>query len=96
MTSPEGFEFISWKQKSKVFEKFKKWKTIVEKQKEQNVKVLRSDNGGEYTSAEFKEYLTGEGIEHQLSISGATRTEWNSRVHEHATYRACPQYKVTG
>jgi len=34
------------------------------------VKYLRFDNGGEYTSAEFKCYLEGEGIEHKLSISG--------------------------
>jgi len=34
------------------------------------VKVLRSYNGGEYTSSEFKDYLTGKGIEHQLSILG--------------------------
>jgi len=32
------------------------------------VKSLRSDNGGEYTFSEFKEYLASEGIEHQLSI----------------------------
>jgi len=32
------------------------------------MKVLRSDNGGVYTSAEFKAYLAGEVIEHQLSI----------------------------
>jgi len=34
------------------------------------VKVLRSDNGGEYTSTEFKAYLAGKGIEYQLSIPG--------------------------
>jgi len=32
-------------------------------------KVLRSDNGGEYTSKEFKDYLANRGIKHQLSIS---------------------------
>jgi len=32
------------------------------------VKVLRSDNGGEYTSTDFKAYLAGEGIKHQLCI----------------------------
>ena len=42
---------------------------MVENQKGQNVKVLRSNNGGEYTFVEFKSYLAGEGIEHQLSIS---------------------------
>jgi len=39
------------------------------------VKVLRSDNGGEYTTVEFKAYLVDKGIEHQLSISG--RSEQN-------------------
>ena len=33
------------------------------------VKVLRSDNGGEYTSKEFKDYLASKDIKHQLSIS---------------------------
>jgi len=33
-------------------------------------KFLRLDNGREYTSSEFKEYLDSEGIEHQLTFSG--------------------------
>ena len=33
-------------------------------------KVLRSDNEGKYTSTEFKAYLTGKGIKHQLSFPG--------------------------
>ena len=43
---------------------------MMEKQKRRKVKFLRSDNGGEYTSSEFKGYLASEGIEHQLTISG--------------------------
>jgi len=43
---------------------------MVENQKGQKVKVLRSDIVGEYTLTEFKAYLAGEGIEYQLSISG--------------------------
>ena len=43
---------------------------MVENQNGRKVKVLRSDNGGKYTSAEFKIYLAGEGIKYQLSISG--------------------------
>ena len=34
------------------------------------VKVLKSDNGGEYTSKKFKDYLASKGIKHYLSISG--------------------------
>jgi len=41
----------------------------MENQKRRKVKFLRSGNGGEYTSSEFKEYLASEGIEHQLTIS---------------------------
>ena len=42
------------------------------------MKVLRSNNGGEHTSKEFKDYLTSKGIKHQLSISG--RPEQNRVV----------------
>ena len=56
------------KKKPKVFQKFKEWKTMVEKQTGRMVKVLRSDNGGEYTSIEFKAYLADKGIEYQLCI----------------------------
>jgi len=37
---------------------------MVENQKGQKMKVLRFDNGGEYTSKEFKAYLARKGIEH--------------------------------
>src|SRR4051812_48430507 len=58
------------KHKSEVFQKFKEWRTMVENQRGRKVKTLRSDNGGEYTSTEFKEYLARHGIKHQLSIPG--------------------------
>ena len=58
------------KHKSEVFQKFKEWKTMVENQRGRKVRALRSDNGGEYTSTEFKEYLARHGIKHQLSIPG--------------------------
>jgi len=44
------------------------------------MKLLRSDNGDEYTSAEFKAYLAGEVIVHGLRIS--RRLEQNG-VAEH-------------
>ena len=43
---------------------------MVENHKGWKVKVLRSNNEGEYTSMEFKAYLAANGIEHQLSIPG--------------------------
>ena len=67
---------------------------MVKNQTGRKVKVLRSDNGGEYTSQEFKDYLTSKGINHQLSIS-TNRTKRSSRAHESNTYRACPQYQIT-
>jgi len=45
------------KQKSKVFYKFKEWKTLMKNQTRRKIKVLRSDNRAEYTSKEFKDYL---------------------------------------
>jgi len=43
---------------------------MMENQIARKVKVLRPDNGGEYTSKVFKNYLASKGIKHQLSISG--------------------------
>ena len=56
------------KKKSEVFERFCEWKSEVEKSLGQSVKVLRSDNGGEYTSDEFKKYLKVQGIKHEFTI----------------------------
>ena len=48
MTQAERYGFILKKNKSDVFETFKKWKAIVETEIYLKVKCLRSDNGGEY------------------------------------------------
>ena len=42
------------KNKSEVFWKFKEFKALIENHSERRIKTLRSDNGGEYTSKEFK------------------------------------------
>ena len=44
------------KAKSEVFEKFKVWLALVENQTGRKLKILRSDNGGEYVSKEFLDY----------------------------------------
>jgi transposase InsO family protein len=50
-----------------VLEKFKAWKSLVERQCELKLKVFRSDNGGEFTSKAFDEVLCRDGIERQTS-----------------------------
>ena len=56
------------KSKDLVFECFLKWKALVENTTKKKIKTLRTDNGGEYTSAKFKRYLEEEGIRHELTI----------------------------
>jgi transposase InsO family protein len=40
----------------------------VENQTGKKNRVLRSDNGGEYTSKEFMEFCAGEGIRRELNV----------------------------
>ena len=56
------------KKKCDVFSTFTDWKALVENQYGRNIKVFRTDNGGEYTSNEFETYLKKEGIVHQKTI----------------------------
>jgi len=50
------------KYKSEALEKFKEWKALREKQSGKQVKRVRTDGGGEYTSKKFAEYLKSEGM----------------------------------
>ena len=56
------------KRKSEVFDRFKKWKALVENASGKKMKVLRTDGGGEYTSTEFEEFLKSAGIRHEQTI----------------------------
>ena len=58
------------KNKSDVFETFKKWKTMVEIKTGLKVKCLRSDNGGEYIDRGFSEYCATHGIRMEKTIPG--------------------------
>jgi transposase InsO family protein len=53
------------RKKSEVFDKFKEFKTLVENQTEKKIKVLRTDNGGEFCGNEFKELCKKCGIERE-------------------------------
>ena len=56
------------KQKSEVFEVFKKFKTAVEKESGYQIKAMRSDRGGEFTSKEFREFCEANGIRRPLTV----------------------------
>jgi len=48
--------------KDETFSRFIEFKALVEKDTNKKVKALRSDNGGEYMSDEFKNLCVKEGI----------------------------------
>ena len=50
------------KKKDEVFERFKEFKALVENLSEKKIKILRSDNEGEFTSNEFNDYCKEAGI----------------------------------
>ena len=50
------------KARSEVFERFREFKTLIENQSGKKIRVLRTDNGGEYTSNESLQYCSSEGI----------------------------------
>jgi transposase InsO family protein len=56
------------KQKSEVFERFLEWKAQVENESNRQLKILRSDNGGEYRSAIFEKYLKREGVKQEFTV----------------------------
>ena len=60
-----GYVYLM-RHKSKSFEKFKESRQV-EKQLGREIKTLRSDQGGEYLSNEFRDYLKNNGIVSQLA-----------------------------
>ena len=56
------------KHKSEVLEKFKEFEATAVGDCGSRIGTLRTDNGGEYMSAEFKVYLTSRQIRHQTTV----------------------------
>jgi len=56
------------RKKSDVFEYFKEFKTMIEKQTSNYIKILRSDQGGEFKSREFNQYCKSNGILQQFTV----------------------------
>ncbi len=55
------------KSKDEVFSKFKEFKALIENLSERKTKILKSDNGGEYTSKEFVNFCKNVGIKRELT-----------------------------
>jgi hypothetical protein len=68
----DDFSQKSWiffmKTKGQVFNRFREFKALVENQTRKKIRVLRSENGGEYTSKEFMDFCAGEGIRRELTV----------------------------
>ena len=69
-----GYVYLM-RHKSESFEKFKIFKNEVQNQLGKNIKMLRSDRGGEYLSQEFSNHLKDCGIVSQLTPPGTP--QWN-------------------
>ena len=69
----DDFTKMTWiyfiRYKSQVFEEFKIFKKLAEVKSGCKLKAIRSDNGMEYNSKEFKHFCEMEGIEPQLTIA---------------------------
>lgn len=72
LTFTDDLTRYSWvyilKSKAEVFERFVEWKAHVERQSKHKLKILRTDNGGEYTSNQFQQYLKKLGIRHEKTV----------------------------
>ena len=56
------------RRKSDVFTHFVRFQAWAERTTGKKLKTLRTDNGGEYLSREFKELFAGTGVEHQTTV----------------------------
>nr|GEY20917.1 hypothetical protein [Tanacetum cinerariifolium] len=64
----EGCELGKIHSKALVFSIFKSFKKLVEVQSGNNLHILRTDNGEEYTSNEFEYFLLQQGVIHQVTV----------------------------
>jgi hypothetical protein len=56
------------KAKSMVFAWFQEFRALVENQSGKRIKVLRSDNGGEYSSRQFVDFCAQHGIRREMTV----------------------------
>ena len=59
--------FLKTKESEEVLNKFKEFKPLVKNLSGRRIKILRSDNVGEYTSTKFNDLCKEEGIEREIT-----------------------------
>jgi transposase InsO family protein len=66
------FSRKSWiyflKTKNETFSKFQEFKALIENQTGKHIRILRSDNGGEFESHNFEDFCKEVGIKRQLIV----------------------------
>jgi len=67
MTYQDSVMFYLMKHKSEAFSKFQLYKSYVEKQTHYKIKILRTDQGGEYLSNEFSTFCQEQGIKRETT-----------------------------
>lgn len=60
--------FLKTKESDEVLDRFKEFKGLVENQTGRKIKVLRSDNSGEYTSGGFVDFYGDAGIKREFTV----------------------------
>ena len=61
--------FLKTKESEEVLSKFKEFKAQVENISGRRIKILRSDNGGEYTFTKFNDLCKEAGIKREVAVS---------------------------
>ena len=56
------------KSKNEVFSRFQEFKAPVDNQTGRHIRVLRTDNGGEFTSNDFDDFCQDAGIKRELTV----------------------------
>jgi transposase InsO family protein len=83
--------------KSEVFTRFKHFLPWIQTQSGGHVKRLRTDNGGEYISREFINYLADHGIEHELTMPYTPQQNGVAeRGHQTIVTRALSSHHLSG
>lgn len=75
---------ILLKFKSETFERFKTFKSLIEKEVNKSIGTLRTDRGGGFTSKEFQEFCDENGIKRHLTAPYSPQqngvAEWRNRT----------------